>query len=86
MLGQNLLILADLRGHFDHFGVKKVDFSTFSKLCWTCLGWELFGLCFRPQRAYFWVYFQLKRSINDSENQTFQSNFEPFLTDFRDHL
>ena len=41
-----LLILADLRGHFWPFwGVKKVDFWTFSKLFWSCLGsfWALFS-------------------------------------------
>ena len=45
-------------------GVKKVDFSTFSK----GLVWEVFGLSFRPQKAYFWVIFELQRSINDVEN------------------
>ena len=62
---------------FAHFGgfegsfltileVKKVDFWTFSKLFWTCLGsvWAFFWL----QRAYSWVYSELERSLNDLEN------------------
>ena len=56
-----------VRGHFQQFwGSKK----SFCRLFQSCFGlvWEVFGLCFRPQRAYFWVYFELQRSINDLEN------------------
>ena len=45
ILGQNFAHFGRFEGSFlTILGVKKVDFSTFSKLFWTCLGsvWALF--------------------------------------------
>ena len=56
--------------------LKKVAFSTFSKMFWTCLGsvWAFF----LPQRAYSWVYFELQRSRNNPENRNFGSKICSF--------
>ena len=47
ILGQNLLILADLRGHFDHFGGQKSRFFDFFKVVLDLLRlgtvWALFS-------------------------------------------
>ena len=45
ILGQNFAHFGRFEGSFlTILGVKKVDFATFSKLFWTCLGyvWALF--------------------------------------------
>ena len=45
ILGQNFAHFGLFEGVIiDHFGQKKVDFASFSKLFWTCLGsvWALF--------------------------------------------
>merc|ERR1712131_226917 len=40
--------------------------------------WEVFRHYFRPKKAYFWVYFQLQRFINDPKNRKFRSKICPF--------
>ena len=55
ILGQNFAHFGQFEGSFlTILGVKKVDFSTFSKLFWTCLGsiWAMFSVL-KCQISYF---------------------------------
>ena len=58
------------------FGVKKVDFTTFSKLFRSCSGvvWALFSALTGP----FCIYFLLERLISDPKNRNLGSNFAHF--------
>ena len=72
-----LLNLAVLRGHFWPFWGSKKSISRFFQ---SCLGvaLDVFGFCFKPERAYFWVYLDLQRSLNDLKNQDLGSQICSF--------
>ena len=58
---------------FDHFGLKKVNFWTFSKLFESCSG--VVRALFLDLKGPLLGVFQLKRFINDLEKRNFWSNF-----------
>ena len=77
IFGQNVSHFSRFEGSFlTIYGVKK----SISRLFQSCFGlvWEVFGLCFRPQRAFFWVYFELQRSINNLKNRDLGSKICSF--------
>ena len=64
---QKSTLLANFTPVFGPFwGSKK----SFSGLFGSCFGvvWEVFRKCFWTQKAYFWLYFKLKRLINHRES------------------